>query len=403
MLDNVGSLPPRSASDTLSGPSPLTHAPSRVTTSQALGPPVRVLQVVLSLNPGGTERLVVELVRRLRSELPMAVCCLDEAGAWGEQLRTENVDVLALRRAAGFQPALGHQIAKFAARHKASVLHCHQYSPFVYGSVARLWNPSLRVIFTEHGRLSDAPPSPKRRLANRFLAYAPREVYAVSGDLKQHLLGEGFSDAQVGVIHNGIDIGPLPDASARAVVRDELGVSDDTFVIATVARLDPVKNLETLIHATVTLAARRPATLLVIGDGPERRHLEDAAAKLHAEAAVRFLGHREDARRWLAGCDAYANSSISEGISLTILEAMAAGLPVVATRVGGTGEVVDASCGRLVAARNVEALIAALVELGDDPALRSRLGHGARQRVEAHFTLDRMVREYRDAYSRVAA
>jgi glycosyltransferase involved in cell wall biosynthesis len=359
-----------------------------------------VLQVVLSLNPGGTERLVVDLVNRLRPEVPMAVCCLDDEGLWGERLRREGVDVLTLKRSRGFRPALGHLIAQFAAKHQINVIHCHHYSPFVYSAVAKLWQPGLRVIFTEHGRLSDAPPSSKRRMANRVLSYAPRTVVAVSADLKRHLVAEGFPDDRVEVIYNGIDVGPLPDPAARDRVRRELGIADDALVVGTVARLDPVKDFGTLIRAVAERAGRE--TLLVIGDGPERSRLEALAAELNATTSVRFVGHREDARDLLAACDLYANSSISEGISLTILEAMAAGLPIVATRVGGTPEIIDATCGRLVPARQPAAIAAALAELGADVGLRKALGRAARHRVEERFTLDRMVREYRDAYFEAA-
>ena len=112
--------------------------------------------------------------------------------------------------------------------------------------------------------------------------------------------------------------------------------------------------------------------------------------------------HRDDARQWLPGCDVYVNCSTSEGVSLTILEAMAAGLAVVATRVGGTPEVVDDTCGRLIPARDSAALSAALLDLVRQPALRVELGRASRQRVETRFTLDRMVREYRDVYNEVA-
>ena len=357
-----------------------------------------VLQVVLSLNPGGTERLVVELVKRLRPELSMAVCCLDEEGAWGEGLRREDIDVVALRRREGFRPQLGRAIARAAARHGARVVHCHHYSPFVYASIARLWAPHLKIVFTEHGRLSDAGPSPKRRTANRVLAHAPRTVVTVSSELKQHLVAEGFPTDKVNVIYNGIDVGPLPDAPARARVRQQLGLDERTIVVGTVARLDPVKDLQTLVRALGTPGTRRPMTLLIIGDGPERSTIEAAACQAGVTTSVRFLGHRDDARELLAGCDIYANSSISEGISLTILEAMAAGLPVVATHVGGTPEIVDASCGRLVPSRDSANLSATLSELAGDATLRSALGRAARERVEQRFTLDRMIAEYRDAY-----
>jgi glycosyltransferase involved in cell wall biosynthesis len=364
----------------------------------------KVLQVVLSLNPGGTERLVVELVRRLRPELAMAVCCLDEAGSWGEVLRGEDIGVTALRRRAGFQPTLGRAIARIAAQHRARVVHCHHYSPFVYASIARLWSPTLRIVFTEHGRLSDAPPSAKRRTANRLLSHAPREVFTVSSELKQHLVAEGFPTGRVNVIYNGIDVGAVPPIGMRARVRRELGVPDDAVVVGTVARLDPVKDIHTLIRAVALRHGTSAQTiLLVIGDGSERAVLETTAREIGVASSVRFLGHRDDARDLLVACDLYANSSISEGISLTILEAMAAGLPVVATRVGGTPEIVDASCGRLVPARDPQALADALTALAADAPLRQMLGRRARARVEERFTLDRMVREYRDAYYAAAA
>jgi glycosyltransferase involved in cell wall biosynthesis len=258
------------------------------------------------------------------------------------------------------------------------------------------------VIFTEHGRLSDVPPSSKRRLANRVLARVPDAVFAVSEDLKRHLVAEGFSAQAVRVVHNGIAFGPLPTTDRRADARRSLGVPDGTLVIATVGRLDPVKDIGALIRAIPALADKVSVLLMVIGDGPERTSLERLAEECHVAPYVRFFGHRDDARELLVGCDVYANSSISEGVSLTILEAMAAGLPIVATNVGGTPEVVDTASGRLVPQRDSGTLSRTLLELAAQPMLRHQLGRAARLRVEARFTLERMVREYRDAYNEAA-
>jgi len=362
----------------------------------------RVLQVVLSLNPGGTERLVIELVARLRGEAPMAVCCLDAKGSWASELESGGVRVTALERHEGFRPALGRGVAAAAREHGATVVHCHHYSPFVYGCLARMWEPRLRVVFTEHGRLSDAGPSSKRRLANRALAKAPRGVFAVSEDVKRHIVAEGFSNDQVEVIYNGVDPGCVPSAETRARVRAGLGLSDDVLVLATVARLDPVKDLGTLLRATQEVARARAVALVIVGDGTERSTLEDLASQLGIRAITHFLGQRNDARDWLATADVYVNSSISEGVSLTILEAMAAGLPVVATRVGGTPEVINEACGRLVPARNPSALAIAVRELAAAPETRAALGSAARRRLEDRFALDRMVHDYLDVYRRVA-
>jgi glycosyltransferase involved in cell wall biosynthesis len=142
--------------------------------------------------------------------------------------------------------------------------------------------------------------------------------------------------------------------------------------------------------------------LLIIGDGPEREALIREATRAGVTDRVRFLGHRDDAREWLPASDVYVNSSISEGVSLTILEAMAAGIPVIATGVGGTPEVVDKASGTLFTSRNPRALAAALAALAGDPGRRHAMGAAARRRVEAHFAVDRMVTEYRQVYERLA-
>jgi len=361
----------------------------------------RVLQVVLSLHPGGTERLLIELVTRLNSEIPMAVCCLDELGAWAADVERSSIRVSALGRTPGFHPMLGRAIADKVRQHGATVIHAHHYSPFVYSALARLWGAGCPVVFTEHGRLSDAGPSPKRRLVNQAFARVPGRVFAVSEDVRLHLIGEGFSSDRVGVIYNGISVGPTPSAEDRAAARARLGVSDDVVVIGTIGRLDPVKDFRTLLEAMGSVHSRQPSALVIVGDGPERSALERASVELGLSNGVHFLGHRDDARAWLAGCDIYANSSISEGVSLTILEAMAASLPVVATQVGGTPEIVDASCGRLVPARAPAALAEAVLDLARQPDVRRTLGAAARRRAESQFTIERMVAEYAEVYRSV--
>ena len=343
---------------------------------------------------------MIDIATRLNHELPMAVCCLDEAGEWAPRLEAHGIAVRALGRRPGLRPALGRAIARIAADDEIDLVHAHHYSPFVYSALARLWAPRVALVFTEHGRLSDRPPSSKRRMANLLLSRVPHRVFAVSEDVKAHLVGEGFHPRSVGVIYNGVEAGLAAQPADRSRIRQQLGIGDDEFVVGTVARLDPVKDLGTCISAIAAMTTR--GRLLVIGDGPERISLEALAAERRIRDRVLFLGHRDDAREVLAGCDIYVNSSISEGVSLTILEAMAAGLPVVATRVGGTPEVVTPDTGVLVPARDPGALGRALDSLGTDPARRRKLGHAGRQRLEERFTIDRMVREYAEVYRSLA-
>ncbi len=364
----------------------------------------RVMQVVISLAPGGTERLVIEICRRLGPGFEPIVCCLDDEGAWADELRTAGIEVIALHRRPGFHPELGQRIADIATARQIDVLHCHQYSPFVYGRIAKFWQPHARLVYTEHGRLSDAPPSWKRKLVNPALSRFDGSIVAVSDDLRQYMVASRFPRERVGVIHNGIDIGPLPGPADRRRARAGLGLSDDEVVFFTVARLDSVKDFATQFEAFALIRQAVPRSrLVVVGDGPEREALHARAARPDLAGGVQFLGMRSDARALLPAADVYLNSSIFEGVSITILEAMAAGVPVIATAVGGTPEVLaHGGAGVLVPARNEGRLADAAIALSRDSLARLRLAAAGRRRGESSFTIQRMVAEYVQLYRKQA-
>ena len=148
----------------------------------------KVMQLVLSLSPGGTERLVIEIVRGLAARVDSIVCCLDEPGAWADELAAMHVPVIPLQREPGFHPSLAARLARVMKAHAIEIVHCHHYSPYVYGLLASMLRPGVQLVFTEHGKLSDHGPSRKRRLVNPILSRWPARVCAVSADLKQHMI-----------------------------------------------------------------------------------------------------------------------------------------------------------------------------------------------------------------------
>jgi L-malate glycosyltransferase len=361
-----------------------------------------VMQVVLSLTPGGTEHLVVEICTRLQPGFAVTVCCLDDEGSWAAGLQRQGIEVIALHRRPGFRPGIGHRIARLAAERGVDLLHCHQYSPFVYGRVAAMWNRGLRIVYTEHGRLSDAAPTWKRRVVNPLLSRFDGSIVAVSGELREYMIASRFPAERVGVIHNGIEPRVPPSRDDREAARRTLGLDDDAFVIATVARLDPVKDLMTLLDAFADVRRRRPrARLVIVGDGPERERLASRAGRDDLAGGVLITGFRADVRALLPAADLYVSSSISEGISITILEAMAACVPVVATAVGGTPEILADGTGVLVASRDPQQLAWAILSLEADAGRRRALAAAARERLETAFTLDRMVDDYASMYRRL--
>jgi len=312
-----------------------------------------VLHVVLSLGAGGAERLVVQLCQRLRQEFRFTVCCLDEPGQWAEVLTREGITVVSLHRRPGFHPSLARGIAGVARQAGARVVHCHEYSPYVYGTLAQLFSPGLRIISTEHGRLNTARASVKRRVGTRLVTLLPADIYAVCADLRERLVDDGFPKGRLGVLYNGVEPGPAPSAEWRSAARRLLGLDDAVLVVGSVGRLVTVKDFALLIDACAQcLQTGMPARLVLIGDGPERASLEAHARATGLGEALLMTGHRDDVHALVPAFDLYASSSRYEGVSLTILEAMAAGVAVVATAVGGTPEVVvDGTTGLLVHGR----------------------------------------------------
>ena len=376
-----------------------TWAPVRIA-----APTAHVMQVVLRMTPGGTERLVLEICKRVREDFTVTVCCLDDEGEWAEDLRAEGIEVIALRRQSGFRPGVGRRIAALADERHVDLLHCHQYSPFVYGWIASQLNRRLKVVYTEHGRLSDAPPSWKRRLVNPLLSHFNGEIVAVSHELRDYMLTSRFAAGRVGVIHNGIEPGPAPSGADRLRARRLLGVDAATFVVMAVARLDPVKDFPTLVDTFAIVRRQLPhARLVIVGDGPERARLETCVDAANLGGSVDIIGYHSGVRQLLPAADLYVSSSISEGISITILEAMAAKIPVVATAVGGTPEVLPTADdgGILVPSRDPGRLAAAILSLERDPAMRAAIAAAGRRRLEADFTLNRMVGDYVRTYRRL--
>jgi glycosyltransferase involved in cell wall biosynthesis len=225
-------------------------------------------------------------------------------------------------------------------------------------------------------------------------------LYAVSHDLRRHLLREAVPE-RMSVIWNGIDPGPRPDADARARARQRIGAADGDVLVGTVARLDAVKDLPMLMRAIAVARSMVPTVrLVIVGEGPARAAIERTVAEVALETSVHLTGQRNDVRELMPAFDLYVNSSISEGISLTLLEAMAAERAIVATAVGGTPEVVcDGATGVLVPPGDAGALGAAMAALLKEPMRAAALGEAGRRRVLQHFTLDRMVEAYAAVYS----
>lgn len=365
---------------------------------------IRVGFVMHVMQVAGAEVLVAETIHRLGPRIDPIIFCLDDVGALGERLKTQGVPVVAYHRHAGMDLGVSRRMARDMRTHRTEVLHAHQYTPFFYSAIAaRLCRPRPRVIFTEHGRHYPDVVSNRRRLANRWLlARLADRVNAVC-DFSARSLAEkdGFRRDRIEVIPNGIDVPKYEAVSDVAAARCRLGLDPTRRYVACVARLHPVKDHRTLLHAFAQVAATRPDTdLLLVGDGVLRPDLEALVNTLGLGQRVRFLGVRDDVADILQVVDVFALTSVSEAASITLLEAMGAGQPVVVTAVGGNPEIVRNGVDGLLAPRgDAGAVAAALLRVLNDVPYARQLGASGAARVREHYLLDRTVERYYALYA----
>jgi L-malate glycosyltransferase len=355
----------------------------------------------------GAEVLVAETIRRLGERIAPVIFCLDSIGALGEQLQKEGVEVVCLGRRPGRDWRVAWRLAREFRARGVEVVHAHQYTPFFYAALAKLLCPRPpRLIFTEHGRHYPDVASRLRRTANRLVLHRLANAINACCVFSAHGLSQvdGFPARRIEVIENGIDLPRYAPAADRAALRRRLGLDPDRRYIAVVARFHPVKDHATLVHAFARVAAvRADVDLLLAGDGPLRGDLEALVRRLEIDGRVRFLGVRSDVPDLLRVADVFALTSVSEAASLTILEAMASRLPVVATAVGGNSEIVRNEVeGLLVPRGDAPAVAAALLRILDCPATAAAMGAAGRARVEERYHLSQTIEAYGRLYRRLA-
>lgn len=367
---------------------------------------MKVCQVLFTLTLGGAEVLAARLARRLSERFEMMFVCLESLGPLGDQLIDEGYEVHVLGRQPGIDWRCARRLAALLRQERVDLVHAHQYGPFFYSGLARHFGARTPIVFTEHGRDFPDNTSKTHHFANRVLLRRRDRVIGVGSDVRRVLIEkEGFPPHRVGVVSNGIDLSAYTDVDAdRTSIRRELGLGEDDFVIIQVARVVPIKDHATAIRAFEVVCRSQPkARLVIVGDGSETEAIEAMVRERGLEAQVRMLGRRHDVPRLLKGADLGLLTSVSEGIPLSIIESMAAGLPVVATRVGGVSEVVvEGQTGFLAPAGAHEALADHVRRLSEDPELRQQLGEGGRERAWAVFSEDRMVTGYDEIYREVA-
>ena len=373
---------------------------------------ITVVYLIGTLDRGGTEGQLVELVTRLdRRRFRPVVCSLSSGGPHAEALRAAGipVHVIGFR---GFKRGLWTllflpriaaelwRLVRLLRVERPAIVHGFLFWAYVIGAFAAR-AAGVPVVIASRRSLGLFKADKRHhlwleRLANRWTHLLVANSEAVKQDV---MAQERVAGPKIRVVYNGIDTAqsaPPPDPA----LRERLGISPNAPILEVVANLIEYKGHRFFLEACRLVHAARPdARVLLIGEGPCRRELERRTAEIGLEGMVHLLGSRGDVPALLALADLLVLPSLQEGFPNAVLEAMAAGKPVVASRVGGVSEaVIHGSTGLLVPPGDPAALAGAILELLDDPARAAAMGRAGRERTAERFGMARMVEETQEIY-----
>ena len=372
-----------------------------------------IVHVVHGFSVGGLENGLVNLVNRMpRERWRHAIVSLTHvSGRFAERVERADVQFIELDKRPGHLVRDYPRLYRLFKQLKPAIVHTRNLAALEAAVPA--WAAGVPVrIHGEHGWNLNDPDGRRRRYQAVRRLYRPfvSRYVALSHHLEEYLERTvGVPPRRLSQIYNGVDTERFRPAGERARIEGCPFGEPEDFVIGWVGRMDPVKGLSTLLAAFARAVQRLPSAathlrLALVGDGPERAKVEALVAEHKLGERVWFAGERADVAELMRGFDCFALPSLGEGISNTILEAMASRLPVVASRVGGNAELIESGMtGRLVPACDPEALAEALLAYFRDRALARRHGKAARRVAETRFSLSRMVSDYGGLYESALA
>jgi sugar transferase (PEP-CTERM/EpsH1 system associated) len=369
---------------------------------------MKVLHLVHAFQTGGAEHVVLNLVRHGGKTVENFVCSLTGPNDLASELQGRGAGFHCLHKRPGNDPSLLTALSRLIGERQFDVVHSQNWGTYLEGLIAAKMLAKRRpaFIFAFHGKSLDEVSRGvpfRRRAAQRLANWMTDACVAPAVHMAdEYARNIGIRRERIRVIYNGIDTTRFRPSESGA--RAGLGLKNDDFVVGFVGRLDPVKDVRGLVSSFCVFRNSLPssskrACLLIIGDGEEREQALRVATEHGLGEAVVLTGARSDVARCMSAMDVYFQPSHYEGHSLTLLEAMASGLPVVSTAVGGTPEVVtEGRTGFLLRPGDYTAMARRLLELHADPVLRRSFGAAAREDVVRRFSVEAMVGNYERLY-----
>jgi glycosyltransferase involved in cell wall biosynthesis len=364
-----------------------------------------ILHIMNNYEDSSILRIVLRLVEHLGSEeFDWRIGSVNAGGDMQKEFQRLNAQVVDF---SADSSSPHRKIRAYLQQNPVQLVHTHTPRTIIAASRA-LWGlPKIPHVATKHLLTSphDRSMGFLFTIIDRLELFLPAYLVPVSQAMAKQILSQpGIRPDHVFPISNAIPCDEFYQPDQRIPFRQEIGLSEDTCVIGYAGRIEKVKRIDLLLEAFSLLSKRQANVhLLLAGDGDMKPALLQAAKEMGIQKSVTWLGFYRNMPRFLAAVDIYAQSSLNEGLSLSILEAMAAGKPVVATRVGGEDEVIsDGQTGLLVQPGSAQSAADALTRLVEDAPLRIRLGSQGKTFVFQHFNIERLVRQYRDLYNRLA-
>lgn len=371
---------------------------------------IKVMHIIGNLRLGGGQKITYAAVRGLPcAEFQASVCCLEEGGHYAELLRADGIPVFALGRRKNYGirgllrgGSLLVDLVTLLRKEKPDIVHTHLFGAGLAGRLAARLAGVPIAITTLHRIFYPVIQPVTEKLLSPLTERIIVDSHAVGAMVQRRCR---IRADKIAVIYNGINPHELSTIVAKQEARRQLGLPAPTCasgvkVIGVIAHLLPHKGQRFLIKALAQIHARViPAHLVLVGDGPDKTALQRQAAELNLQEYVHFAGYRSDMNVALSALDLLVLPSSWEGFGLVLAEGMYKGLPAISTDTGGSAEVIeDAETGYLVPFGDVNRLAAAASTILRDDVLAARMGAAGRRRVEAMFTLDRMVEAYASTY-----
>lgn len=366
---------------------------------------IKIAFVTYLLDIGGLETLILELCRNLDAKkyLPV-VYTFQKNGRLQNEFENAGIPIIIIKKKYGTDWTLPIKLAKIFKESKIGIVHTHNESPWLYaGIAAKITN--LPLVHTDH-TFTDYHEKRWVRIY-KILSMLTSQITTVSKGVADILVHQiGIPAHKVKIIYNGVDLTKYTKSIDVKAEKKNLSITERDVVVGNVSRLVPIKDHMTLIYAFRQVVQRVPyAKLLIVGDGPLKNKLLELRDKLGLEDSIKFLGFQRNIPDLLKVFDIFAFSSIpsiKEGLSISVLEAMASGLPVVSTGINGTAEaVIDGQTGIIVPPGEPQVMSEAICRLLFNSAEAKCMGEKGRERVKQHFSFEKMIGEYESIYDSI--